>query len=202
MAAFGAFCIDQAQGSTQTWVAAAADCMAQGKRLCSETEWVTTCNATGMGMTDMTNGWEWLAELAGTTSAKKRGDSSCSSSSSHSVIVDGYQTRCCHTPSVSAAGMADFSSFRIDQAQSGSTIWVASVADCMAQGKRLCSETEWVTACNASGEGMTGMTGNWEWLAELASATSAKKRGSGACSDASSHDVTSGSYDTRCCHTP
>ncbi len=58
----------------------------------------------------------------------------------------------------------------------------------MSKGKRLCSDSEWLTACQSSGKGMTAMTGTYEWIVELASDTSAKKRGSSTCAPASSLD--------------
>jgi len=95
--------------------------------------------------------------------------------------------------------MASFGTFCIDKDDTGSLTWVRAAEFCMSKGKRLCSTTEWSTACSSSGKGMVDMTGAYEWLYELASDTSAKKRGASTCASASSHGVTTGTYDTRCC---
>jgi hypothetical protein len=199
MADFGAFCIDKDDSSSLTWVRAAEHCMSKGKRLCSDSEWLTACQSSGKGMIDMTGTYEWIAQLASDTSGKKRGSSTCASASSHSVTSGVYQTRCCQTPSPSTSGMADFTTFHIDKDDSASLTWVRTVEHCMSKGKRLCSTAEWLNACQSTGKGMVDMTGTYEWISELASDTSGKKRGSSTCASASSHGVTAGAYQTRCC---
>jgi hypothetical protein len=98
--------------------------------------------------------------------------------------------------------MASFPGFCIDLDQGVAQSWTAAGAACAGQGKRLCSVVEWQTACNSVGKGMLNMIGNWEWLAEIYSATdagtSARKAGSSACSSLSYHDI-GGSHWTRCC---
>lgn len=97
MASFVGFCIDRDQGPLDTWVDGKAWCTARAKRFCTETEWVRACNATGRGMQNTTDDWEWLADLASPTIAKKRGSSSCSATSSHSTTQGDYRVRCCKT---------------------------------------------------------------------------------------------------------
>jgi len=204
MADIGTFCIDQVQGSPVTWVDAVITCTANGKRLCTDAEWVTACNATGKGLQTMTGNYEWVAELVSATSAKKRGYTDCTSASNHDVTSGGYEVRCCYTPNLVPTGMADFTTFRIYQTEGPLQTWVAAASSCMVSGKRLCLDTEWTTACAATGKGMQTMTGAWEWIAKLASATTAKKRGDVDCSSLSASSVTEvlDSHDTRCCHTP
>ena len=203
MARFGDVCIDKDQGSNLTWVAAVEHCMKQGMRLCSKVEWQTACASSGKGMLNMVGNWEWFSTLASATSGSKGGCSSCTDQASHSVTVGTYGTRCCKTLGLATTGMADFTTYFIDKDQSPTNkTWVYAAEDCMKQNKRLCSVTEFQTACNASGYGMKSMVGTYEWLCELASATSGKKAGSSSCGSLSSHTVTSGTYNVRCCYTP
>lgn len=104
------------------------------------------------------------------------------------------------------ATMASFSSggsgksFCIDKNEGAKLVWTVARDTCGAAKKRLCTQAEWVQACNApTSDGMLKMVGDWEWLVDKASATSAKKRGATSCNSASSHSITSGAYRTRCC---
>lgn len=86
-------CIDLADRGGMIWLTGQAACDAEGRRYCTDAEWLEAClNATGL--VDMTgDGWEWVAEQAGGV-AHKRGASDCDDASSH-VITDPYEVRCC-----------------------------------------------------------------------------------------------------------
>jgi hypothetical protein len=78
-------------------------------------------------------------------------------------------------------------------------LWIEAEALCADHGRRLCTDAEWVAACHAAPARLESMTGNWEWVADLTSATSARKRGSSTCDSISSHSIDSGAYAFRCC---
>lgn len=200
MAKVGSFCIDLAESTAQTWPAAVATCAARGLRLCLDSEWATACTGGYSSITGMVGNWEWVGELYSATDGRKRGAVSCSSASHHHVSTGSYGVRCC-TSFPSTSGMADLSTFYIDQAQGKAQNWIEAAADCMGQKKRLCTSTEWLAACSATGKGITNITGAWEWIGELASSSNGRKRGYSSCSSSSSHSFLSGAYDTRCCLT-
>lgn len=93
----------------------------------------------------------------------------------------------------------------IELVERGSLSWVAADAKCHALGRRLCSEAEWVTACNrATGlvdmiDDENGASANWEWTGDLTPMGEGVKRGLTTCADASAHAVDSDPYDFRCC---
>lgn len=86
-------CIELTERGTIPWTEAKTMCEADGRRLCSDAEWVEACN-NAVGVIDMLDlGWEWVAEeVAGI--AQKRGASLCTDMSTHQVI-DPYEYRCC-----------------------------------------------------------------------------------------------------------
>ena len=85
----------------------------------------------------------------------------------------------------------------IEQLQRGSTTWTEARASCEALGRRLCTAVEWVAACSNE-SAVTGMTDDWEWLAEEAGGI-ADKRGSGGCDQTAVHEIFVDSFGYRCC---
>ena len=89
------------------------------------------------------------------------------------------------------------SSICIEIAQRGSATWTNAKASCMSLGRRLCADAEWFTGC-VNATGLTSTTDDWEWLAEESGGV-ALKRGSGACTATSSHEIFVDPYGYRCC---
>jgi len=92
----------------------------------------------------------------------------------------------------------------VEQAERGGDTWTNAKAVCNADGRRLCGDAEWLTAC-VDAAGLVDMANdggganpNWEWVAEE-SAGVAQKRGYAACSDTAAHEIFVDSYDYRCC---
>jgi hypothetical protein len=89
--------------------------------------------------------------------------------------------------------------FCIDVYDSGDMTWVAAMAYCEGRGGSLCTPTQWMAACETSGESVDGLLGGWEWTRELVDADNALKHGSSACDTTSPHSTTDGAYQVRCC---
>lgn len=59
----GAFCIDVDENSQKSWQAAASECVAEGKRMCSMAEWMGACTIAGsLGLNAMTDNLEYVDE--------------------------------------------------------------------------------------------------------------------------------------------
>ena len=85
----------------------------------------------------------------------------------------------------------------IEKAQRSDT-WTNAKMMCGSAGRRLCADAEWALACD-NAVGLISMVGpDWEWVAEEAGGV-AQKRGFGACSDTSSHEIFVDPYEFRCC---
>jgi hypothetical protein len=82
-----------------------------------------------------------------------------------------------------------------------SATWLNAVTNCSNKtpAARLCSASEWAHACVKAGTyGVTGITGNWEWVADLFSG-SGQVMGNSGC-DSFIYDIYGGSsYGSRCC---
>jgi hypothetical protein len=92
-------CIEAIERGTAEWTAARDTCLGEGRRLCSDAEWVAACESTsGLenmigddGGTDLQ--WEWVAdEFDG--EAHRRGYEICADESVTSVF-DPHDYRCC-----------------------------------------------------------------------------------------------------------
>ncbi len=200
MVAVGDYCIDSSEGKLRSWVDAAVDCMTQGKRLCSQDEWTTACSSS-LALSDITGNWEWIADLFSDTEAKKVGESTCGSLKQETVTSGLNATRCCLSRGANPSEMYFIGSTGpfIDHNQGLSQTWIKAVSDCMIQGKRLCNQQEWTSACSSGDLSMHDMIGDYEWLMTLVNATNAYKIGSSSCSALSNHSFSSGAYRTRCC---
>jgi len=91
----------------------------------------------------------------------------------------------------------------IEQVERGNLDWLMATDACAAVGRRLCSDGEWLEACqyavglvDMANDG-AGASAEWEWVAEESGGV-AQKRGYADCTDTSSHVVTD-PYDFRCC---
>jgi len=95
----GTFCIDSNERTAQAWLAAKDTCrglsFTQGRAfMCSHSEWYTACQDAPAGLTNMTNGWEWVAEFNGNTYAILAGSGGCSGLNYYSLSY-AYDFRCC-----------------------------------------------------------------------------------------------------------
>ena len=90
-------CIEKTERGNDTWTNAKAACEGLGRRLCADAEWLLACDS-ATGLVDMANDaaseWEWMAEETGGV-ALKRGFAACGDMSSHEILVDPYDYRCC-----------------------------------------------------------------------------------------------------------
>lgn len=94
----------------------------------------------------------------------------------------------------------DPGAFCISTNEETATNWLGAVSACYAKTPRaqLCSVQEWAMAC-VSGAA-TGMTGNWEWVADFGyNGSNAVLMGAASCSNATVSDP-SGAAGSRCCH--
>jgi hypothetical protein len=81
-----------------------------------------------------------------------------------------------------------------------SATWLNAVTNCSNKtpAARLCSASEWVHACVKAGTyGISNMTGNWEWVADLG-VSNGEVMGNSGCDSFSYNGVTV-SYGSRCC---
>jgi hypothetical protein len=83
----------------------------------------------------------------------------------------------------------------------GNATWLMARSLCTNAGRRLCTDVEWLLACQST-SGLVNMAGglapDWEWMADEAGGI-ALKRGFDLCTDESSHEIDNGGYDFRCC---
>lgn len=89
--------------------------------------------------------------------------------------------------------------FCVDVYQSGTATWVDAMAFCEARGGSLCTEDEWVAACQTSIDRVDGLVDDWEWTSLLVDADNALKHGAGDCVTTSPHTITIDEYGVRCC---
>ncbi len=94
-------CIEQEERGNETWTDATSICDGLGRRLCSDAEWFLACTD-AVGLVDMANDgaganpeWEWVSDLATAGEAEKRGYAACGDMSSHEILIDPYDFRCC-----------------------------------------------------------------------------------------------------------
>lgn len=92
-------CIEKTERGTETWTTANATCASLGRRLCTDAEWAAACENT-VGLVDMAGdpggqNWEWVADILPSGDGGKRGYDLCSDTSSHEILVDPYDFRCC-----------------------------------------------------------------------------------------------------------
>lgn len=116
MANAGAFCIDKAENSAQSWQSHASLCVGEGKRMCSMAEWMGACTRAGtLGLSAMTDDFEYVDEYwvmnytngGYYSSYVSVGDGNCgrvyysgwacSNSSCYDTTAagDSYPSRCC-----------------------------------------------------------------------------------------------------------
>jgi hypothetical protein len=99
---------------------------------------------------------------------------------------------------VGTSGSAEAYCISTNEETSGS--WLSAVTNCSNKNPaaRLCSASEWAHACvKASTYGISGMTGNWEWVADLYNGYGEVMGGSG-CDSFNATSVTY-SLGSRCC---
>jgi hypothetical protein len=192
-------CMDVDHVNTKTWVGAAAFCMGNGKRLCTETEWIAACVG-GAGFLNLVEAKpEWVSDLVG-DDAKLKGQGSCQATTGSGVASGLYEFRCCSSQWIGGGGMADLGAYRIDQQQGTPRSWPKAASICMGSGRRLCSASEWEGACAvAAQKALANMTNDWEWIRSV-SDTTAEQRGNGSCTASSSANVLTGSCALRCCY--
>jgi len=89
----GIFCIEPNVRNSQNWYNANNQCYAASRRLCTGSEWMMACRNTS-GLTGMTSGWEWLADLGEDDNEAARRMHSCSDSED-SGWGSSYEFRCC-----------------------------------------------------------------------------------------------------------
>jgi len=94
----------------------------------------------------------------------------------------------------------------IEKVERGNMTWTDADAMCRAAGRSLCSDAQWLTACqqvpsliDMFNDG-NGATPEWEWVAEVMF-DQGSKRGVGTCSDTATHEIFAMPYDFRCCVT-
>jgi formylglycine-generating enzyme required for sulfatase activity len=92
----------------------------------------------------------------------------------------------------------------IELVERGAGSWDDADTECRLQGRRLCTDAQWVLACQRA-QGLVdmvndkgGATPNWEWTADR-DGEDAVKRGLVTCDDVSSSEGKKGNYDFRCC---
>jgi len=92
--------------------------------------------------------------------------------------------------------------FCIEPTERAGTDFFSAVTACGNSGLRLCSWSEHMIACvKASDLGLTGLTGNWEWIDDAVNENgSARVSGSTTCGAAAS-SVVGGTQAVRCCQT-
>lgn len=110
-----------------------------------------------------------------------------------------YEDRACPQGTTEIHGLDGGPSFCIDTAQAPTSLtYLDTVDHCAASQMRICSDAEWLSACT-SGAPLSGMTDDWEWVAELYDENNAWKRGGGGCEQQSTHEIHVDLYGVRCC---
>lgn len=101
----GAYCIDEDEaGAARGWFAASVACRdrdgggAQGRRLCSASEWFAACedenDGSSIGLNDSRDDFEWVDDWLDTATAMTLGNEDCAATGS-STPNTNRAYRCC-----------------------------------------------------------------------------------------------------------
>ena len=91
------YCIEINERALSSYENAAQTCMSINARLCTWGEWYFACQKTGLGITNMTNNWEWLDDTANhSNTVVQTGDLTCTAQRSITIPSTlTFKYRCC-----------------------------------------------------------------------------------------------------------
>lgn len=88
------YCIEKNERTGNFWTAMIT-CNSLGYRLCSWSEWYYACQKAGLGMTGLTNNWEWINNGQNEpTNGKVVGSGICEKTT-HQILTNNGFYRCC-----------------------------------------------------------------------------------------------------------
>jgi hypothetical protein len=92
------YCIQTGENTPANYWNAILNCEADGAKLCSWSEWYFACQKTGLGLTNMTNNWEWTESGSNhATSVLIIGNGTCKTAGENNTqIVTLSPYRCCY----------------------------------------------------------------------------------------------------------